>query len=52
MSAVITLLEARLVHLKREEERQPRTQYAQLIKWRRLECEYLLEQLRKLEEGK
>ncbi len=47
--AVIALLEQRLAHLNQEEGRQPKSQYAQIMKWRRLECEYLIGRIKELE---
>jgi hypothetical protein len=50
MSEVIAFLEARIAHLKVEETRQPRSQYAQAMKWRRLEAEHILSKIRAMEE--
>lgn len=48
--SIIALLEARIAYLAGEVERQPRTGYAQLQRWRKLEAEHLLKQVRKLME--
>lgn len=42
------LLQDRIEHLKKEEERNKRSSYATICQWRRLEVEYLLAELRKM----
>lgn len=47
---IIDLLEARIAHLKAEEERNPRADYGRLCHWRRLEAEHLLKKIMEMVE--
>lgn len=48
MDQVIALLEARILHLAREEANNRRANYGDISRFRRLECEYLLAQVRRI----
>lgn len=45
---IVSLLDARVAHLQAEEERNRRSNYADIAKWRRLEAEHLLQKIKEL----
>ncbi len=48
LDAVIALLEARIAHLVNEARTNPRSGYAEIMRWRLKEAEHLLSKIKEL----